>query len=167
VAPLPAPTAPLGFLPRAVTPATPHVATMAAPHTVSTVPPAVPTASTDGPPPRTWLASLVAYVRRPRQPAPASTTPPPPLQHPPVGGQGVVIPVKPPKNPHKMITRGKTSFRVVPDRLILTVMTSSPTPSPISTSVRAALADPDWRAAMEDEYRALMSNGTWEIVPRP
>jgi hypothetical protein len=45
VAPLPAPTVPLGFLPRA--------ATMAAP-------PAV----TDGPPPRTWPVSLVAYVRR-------------------------------------------------------------------------------------------------------
>jgi hypothetical protein len=45
VAPLPAPTVPLGFLPRA----------------------AITTASlaiTDGPPPRTWLASPVIYVRR-------------------------------------------------------------------------------------------------------
>jgi hypothetical protein len=45
VAPLPAPVVPLGFLP--------WVATM-------TVPPAV----TDDLPPRTWLASLVIYVRR-------------------------------------------------------------------------------------------------------
>jgi hypothetical protein len=41
------------------------------------------------------------------------------------------------------------------------------TPSPIPSSVRAALADPNWRAAMEDEYGALMSNGTWELVSRP
>jgi hypothetical protein len=39
--------------------------------------------------------------------------------------------------------------------------------SPIPSSVRAALADPNWRAAMEDEYRALMSNGTWELVSWP
>jgi hypothetical protein len=66
-----------------------------------------------------------------------------------------------------MITQGKTDFRVVPDRLVLTVATSSPTPSPIPSSARAALADPHWRAAMEDEYRALISNGTWELVLRP
>ena len=40
-------------------------------------------------------------------------------------------------------------------------------PSPIPSSVRTALADPNWRAAMEDEYGALMSNGTWELVSRP
>jgi hypothetical protein len=41
------------------------------------------------------------------------------------------------------------------------------TPSPIPSSVRVALADPNWRAAMEDEYGALMSNGTWKLVSRP
>jgi hypothetical protein len=56
---------------------------------------------------------------------------------------------------------------VVPDRLVLTVVTSSPTPSPIPFSTRAALADSHWRAAMEDEYGALINNGTWELVPRP
>jgi hypothetical protein len=50
--------------------------------------------------------------------------------------------VTPTDNPHWMITRGKTNFRVVPDRLVLTVVTSSPTPSPIPTSAHAALADP-------------------------
>jgi hypothetical protein len=77
-----------------------------------------------------------------------------------VGGQGVVVPIMPPKNPHQMITRGKTSFRVVPDRLVLTIVTSSPTPSPIPSSARATLADPHWRVAMEEEYVALISNGT-------
>jgi hypothetical protein len=94
-------------------------------------------------------------------------TPPPPLPRPSVGGQGVVVPVTPPDNPHRMITRGKTGFRVVPDRLVLTATTSSPTPSPIRSSVRAALVDPHWHAAMEEEYDALISNGTWELVPRP
>jgi hypothetical protein len=66
-----------------------------------------------------------------------------------------------------MIPRGKTGFKVVPDCLVLTAATSSPTPSPIPSSTRAMLADPHWRAAMEDEYGALISNGTWELVPRP
>jgi hypothetical protein len=66
-----------------------------------------------------------------------------------------------------MITQGKTGFRVVPDRLVLTIMTSSPTPCSIPSSARAALANPHWHAAMEEEYGALISNGTWELVPRP
>jgi hypothetical protein len=49
---------------------------------------------------------------------------------------------------------------VMPDRLVLTDVTSSPTPSLIPSSARAALADPHWRAAMEEEYRALISSGT-------
>jgi hypothetical protein len=66
-----------------------------------------------------------------------------------------------------MITRGKTGFRVVPDRLVLTVATSSPTRSLIPSSARAAFADPHWRATMEEEYGALINNGTWELVSRP
>jgi hypothetical protein len=56
---------------------------------------------------------------------------------------------------------------VLPDRLVLTASTSPSIPSPIPTSVRVALADPNWRVAMEDEYGALMSNRTWELVSRP
>jgi hypothetical protein len=67
--------------------------------------------------------------------------------------------VKPLENLYQMITRGKTSFTVVPDHL-LTAMASSPTPSLIPTFARAALVDPNWHATMEDEYEALMSNGT-------
>jgi hypothetical protein len=78
-----------------------------------------------------------------------------------------VVPVTPPENPHRMVTRAKDVFRVLPDRLILAATTTSSTPSLIPSSVRAALADPNWCAAMEDEYSALMSNGTWDLVPRP
>jgi hypothetical protein len=56
---------------------------------------------------------------------------------------------------------------VLPDRLILTTTTTSPIPSPIRSSVRIALADPNRCATMEDDYGALMSNGTWDLVPRP
>jgi hypothetical protein len=90
----------------------------------------------------------------------AGTTPPPPLPRPSVGGQGVVVLVMPPDNPHQMITRDKTGFRVVPDHLVLTAATSSLTSSLIPSSAHAALADPYWRAAMEEEYGALISNGT-------
>jgi hypothetical protein len=78
-----------------------------------------------------------------------------------------VVPVTPLDNPHRTITRGKTGFKVVSDHLVLTAATSSPTPSPIPSSARAALVDPHWRAATEDEYGALINNGTWELVPRP
>ena len=60
-----------------------------------------------------------------------------------------------------MRTRGKTGFRQ--PRLNLQAMAISPIPS----SVRAALADPSWRAAMMEEYAALQSNDTWSLVPRP
>jgi hypothetical protein len=79
----------------------------------------------------------------------------------------MVVPVTPLDNPHQMITQGKTGFRVVPARLALTAATSSPTSSPIPSSAHVALVDPHWRVAMEEEYGALISNRTWELVPRP
>jgi hypothetical protein len=76
----------------------------------------------------------------------------------------VVVPVTPPENPHRMVTRAKDGFRVLPDRLILAATTMSPTPFPIPSSVRAVLTDPNWRVTIEDEYGALMSNETWDLV---
>jgi hypothetical protein len=66
-----------------------------------------------------------------------------------------------------MVTRTKAGFRVLPDHLVLAALMSPSTPSLIPTSVHDVLADPNWRTAMEDKYRALMSNGTWELVARP
>jgi hypothetical protein len=70
------------------------------------------------------------------------TTPPPPPSRPSTRGQGMVVSVTPPDNPHMMITRGKTGFKVVHDHLVLTAVTSLPTPSLIPSFARAALADP-------------------------
>jgi histone deacetylase 1/2 len=59
-----------------------------------------------------------------------------------------------------MVTRAKHGLRFP------AAYTAGPISS-IPKTFRAALADPNWRAAMEDEYRALLSNNTWDLVARP
>jgi hypothetical protein len=59
-----------------------------------------------------------------------------------------------------MVTRAKYGLRFP------AAYTAGPI-SPIPKTFRAALADPNWRAAMEDKYRALLSNNTWDLVARP
>jgi hypothetical protein len=44
---------------------------------------------------------------------------------------------------------------------------TSPSLSLILKSVWAALVDHHWRVAMDEEYTALMTNGTWDLVSRP
>jgi hypothetical protein len=44
---------------------------------------------------------------------------------------------------------------------------SATTPSPIPANYRSGLADPNWCAAMADEYKALIDNDTWCLVPWP
>jgi hypothetical protein len=64
-----------------------------------------------------------------------------------------------------MTTRAKRGFRLPADRLTLSAtlaLTLSPVPS-----VRAALIDPNWRCAMEEEFVPLIANNTWDLVPRP
>jgi hypothetical protein len=39
--------------------------------------------------------------------------------------------------------------------------------SPTPTSARAALKDPNWRAAMALEFDAFQRNRTWRLVDRP
>jgi histone deacetylase 1/2 len=52
-----------------------------------------------------------------------------------------------------------------PDRLNLSaVVTSVPA---VPTTFRQAMQDPLWRAAMMDEYQALIDNNTWSLVPCP
>ncbi|GAU30708.1 hypothetical protein TSUD_39320 [Trifolium subterraneum] len=60
-------------------------------------------------------------------------------------------------NEHNMITRGKTG------NLKPKTYTASIEP----TTVKGALADPQWAQAMKTEYKALMDNHTWSLVPLP
>jgi hypothetical protein len=39
--------------------------------------------------------------------------------------------------------------------------------SPLPSSIREAMHDPNWRNAMQEEFDALSSNQTWTLVPRP
>ncbi|WVZ62479.1 hypothetical protein U9M48_012227 [Paspalum notatum var. saurae] len=68
--------------------------------------------------------------------------------------------VSPVVNQHRMMTRGKLGFQQ--PAVFHTAMYS-----PVPSSFRAALADPNWRAAMEDEHAALLRNSTWDLVLRP
>jgi hypothetical protein len=65
-----------------------------------------------------------------------------------------------------MTTRSKRGFRLPVDRLTLSA-TSASTLSPVPSSVCAALVDPNWCRAMEEEFAALITNNTWVLVPRP
>ena len=62
-----------------------------------------------------------------------------------------------------MVTRGKRGFRLPVQRLNLQATSLSPIPK----TYRGALADPNWRAAMIEEFTALQQNHTWDLVPRP
>jgi hypothetical protein len=87
-------------------------------------------------------------------PAPPLTTAPAPLI--PVG----VVPVDPVVNHHRMTTHGKSGLRFL-------ALFEASALSPILRTYRAALADPNWRSAMEQEYSALIGNHTWDLLPRP
>jgi hypothetical protein len=39
--------------------------------------------------------------------------------------------------------------------------------SPILKTYRGALADPNWRDTMQEEFTALQANHTWDHVPPP
>jgi hypothetical protein len=65
-----------------------------------------------------------------------------------------------------MTTRVKRGFQLPSDKLTLSATSSLPL-SLVPTSVYAALTDPSWRCAMEEEYDALIANNTWDLVPRP
>jgi hypothetical protein len=59
-----------------------------------------------------------------------------------------------------MQTRGKRGIR-------MPALFQADSLSPIHRTYRAALADPNWRAAMEAVYSALLANNTWDLLPLP
>ncbi|GJU77775.1 ribonuclease H-like domain-containing protein [Tanacetum coccineum] len=64
---------------------------------------------------------------------------------------------------HPIVTRAKAGIFKPLERMNCHVTTTSPLPR----SHVHALRDPHWKEAMLDEYNALISNGTWALVPRP
>ncbi|MCI18890.1 retrovirus-related Pol polyprotein from transposon TNT 1-94, partial [Trifolium medium] len=56
-----------------------------------------------------------------------------------------------------MVTRGKTGN--LKPRVFLAELEPK--------TVRSALNDPKWLQAMKAEYKALMDNHTWSLVPLP
>jgi hypothetical protein len=77
-----------------------------------------------------------------------------------------ILLVAAPVNPHMMTTRAKRGFHLPIDKRTLSA-TSSSSLSLVPTSVCAALTDPSWRRAMEEEYDALITNNTWNLIPHP
>jgi hypothetical protein len=63
-----------------------------------------------------------------------------------------------------MVMRHSAGILCPVDRLVLTIDTAPP-PSPVPSSVRAALVDPHWLHAME--YTTLLANHTWDLVTVP
>ncbi|GJU10100.1 ribonuclease H-like domain-containing protein [Tanacetum coccineum] len=72
-------------------------------------------------------------------------------------------PQQPAKTLHPMVTRSKVGT-VKPNPKFTCHVT---TPSPLPRSHLYALRDPNWQHAMQDEFNALITNGTWVLVPRP
>ncbi|GKF79032.1 ribonuclease H-like domain-containing protein, partial [Tanacetum coccineum] len=64
---------------------------------------------------------------------------------------------------HPMVTRAKAGIFKPLERMNCHVTTTSPLP----LSHVHALRNPNWKEAMLDEYNALITNGTWVLVPRP
>jgi hypothetical protein len=66
-----------------------------------------------------------------------------------------------------MQTRAKQGY-LMPRKLFnLTASTATSTLSPLPSSYRQALKDPNWRATMLNEFNALLRNDTWSLVSCP
>lgn len=63
-----------------------------------------------------------------------------------------------------MVTRAKARVFKPNPKYALQIESA---PSPIPSSVQAALRDPNWRAAMQVEFDALQANNTWTLQERP
>ncbi|KAJ9567646.1 hypothetical protein OSB04_003612 [Centaurea solstitialis] len=65
---------------------------------------------------------------------------------------------------HPMTTRSRTGSLKPKQIFNLSITTDI---SPIPRSPAQAMCDPHWRAAMDAEMTAILSNYTWDLVPKP
>jgi histone deacetylase 1/2 len=66
-----------------------------------------------------------------------------------------------------MVTRAQAGVFKPNPKYALQAEFAPYTPSPVPTSVRAALHDPNWHAAMQLEFDALLTNNTWILQDHP
>jgi hypothetical protein len=92
------------------------------------------------------------------------TSPPPTAPSPPTSPEPTAAADLHQPPPHPMITRGRAGIHKPNPKYAMVV---PETLSPIPRSVRSAVKDPHWYAAMKKEYDALLANKTWTLVPRP
>jgi hypothetical protein len=59
-----------------------------------------------------------------------------------------------------MVTRAQAGIFKPNPKYALQVESTASTPSPVPKSVRVALRDPNWKAAMQLEFDALLTNNT-------
>jgi hypothetical protein len=71
-----------------------------------------------------------------------------------------------PRSTQPMVTRRAARVTKPVDRLQLSAAAAPPIMSPVPTFVRSVLADSHWHRTVA-EYEALLSNSTWDLVPRP
>ncbi|KAJ0436512.1 putative RNA-directed DNA polymerase [Helianthus annuus] len=136
-------------------PSTPHPTTLTVPHqspgpSTMPSPPSVPSPHT---------SHTTQPMQHDHPPNPSHPLPQPPnIPH--------TQPDPPTQNSHHMTTRGKDGILKPNPKYTLTTPMAEPI-SPIPTSHLKALTDPHWQQAMLTEYKALIDNDTWELVPRP
>ncbi|RVX13060.1 Retrovirus-related Pol polyprotein from transposon RE2 [Vitis vinifera] len=68
------------------------------------------------------------------------------------------------QNTHPMTTRAKNNIHKLLTKMNLTTVLSQPSDNEPHT-INQALTDPKCRQTMNDEFDALVRNGTWELVP--
>ncbi|KAI3764159.1 hypothetical protein L2E82_14162 [Cichorium intybus] len=109
------------------------------------------------PPPQ---SSLLRYSRRSRpipDTQPTAATPPSPLQP--------TAPSNTPDIPPTRTIHTRSMSGITKPKQHYSFHTSVSI-SPLPRNPLDALKNPDWNSAMTDEFRALIDNNTWELVPR-
>ncbi|KAJ9546206.1 hypothetical protein OSB04_025913 [Centaurea solstitialis] len=100
--------------------------------------------------------------------ASVSSSQPPPAEPSSISSSPSAVSSQPPApaatSGHPMTTRSRTGS-LKPKQIFNLLVTSDISPIPRSTA--QAMCDPHWRAAMDAEMAAILSNYTWDLIPKP